>query len=221
MEYAWWLSRAQVHLDTLGIEVRAVAIGDIAAGQKFCNYTGFPAQHLFVDAEASLHQQLGLYEGPTVSLPGLNPQQKGYLNLLLMCAGIGSPGTLKEVSRGYLGDRTAPQLIADDETVKAPPLPALTGEVFKRAGGKGFQRPFELATLRLRNMTEVLSHWKTYVPDAAYLTTKVNPFWKGGAQRRDGSASCATYRTHPALRAPLQRGFVDGGAARRTGLLEA
>ncbi|PZO14653.1 MAG: hypothetical protein DCF25_14655 [Leptolyngbya foveolarum] len=78
----------------------------------------------------------------------------------------------KEVFRGYLGDRTAPQLIADDETVKAPPLPALKGEVFKRAGGKGFQRPFELATLRLRNMTEVLSHWKTYVPDAAYLTQR-------------------------------------------------
>lgn len=48
--------------------------------------------------------------------------------------------------------------------------PALKGETFKAAGGKGFQRPFELATLRLRNMTEVLSHWKTYVPDATYLT---------------------------------------------------
>jgi hypothetical protein len=29
--------------------------------------------------------------------------------LLLMCAGIGSPGTLAEVLRGYTGDRTAPQ----------------------------------------------------------------------------------------------------------------
>ena len=172
MEYAWWLARSQERLTTLNLEVRAVAIGDISAGQKFCNYTGFPSQHLFVDAEASLHHKLGLYKGLTVSLPGLKPQQKGYLNLLLMCAGIGSPGTLKEVFRGYLGDRTAPQLIADDEIVKAPPLPALKGEVFKRAGGKGFQRPFELATLRLRNMTEVLSHWKTYVPDAAYLTQR-------------------------------------------------
>ena len=172
LEYAWWLVRGQQRLSTLDLEVRAIAIGNIAAGQKFCDYTGFPAQHLFVDAEASLHQKLRLYKGLSASLPGLNQQQKGYLNLLLMCAGIGSPGTLKEVFRGYLGDRTAPQLIADDETVKASPLPALKGEVFKRAGGKGFQRPFELATLRLRNMTEVLSHWKTYVPNAAYLTQR-------------------------------------------------
>ena len=56
--------------------------------------------------------------------------------------------------------------------VKAGPLPALKGDVFKAAGGKGFQRPFELATLRLRNMTEVLSNWNTYVPDAAYLTQR-------------------------------------------------
>ncbi|PZO11289.1 MAG: hypothetical protein DCF25_19620 [Leptolyngbya foveolarum] len=96
MEYAWWLSRAQVHLKSLDLEVRAVAIGDIPAGQKFCNYTGFPAQHLFVDAEASLHRELDLYKGLTAKLPGLNPRQNGYLNLLLMCAGIGSPGTLKD-----------------------------------------------------------------------------------------------------------------------------
>ena len=172
LEYAWWLVRDRGHINTLDLEVRAIAIGDISAGQKFCDYTGFPAQHLFVDAEASLHQSLSLYKGLSASLPGLNKQQKGYLNLLLMCASIGSPGTLKEVFRGYLGDRMAPQLIADDETVKAPPLPALKGEVFKRAGGKGFQRPFELATLRLRNMTEVLGNWKTYVPDAAYLTQR-------------------------------------------------
>lgn len=87
-----------------------------------------------------------------------------------MCAGIGSPGTLAEVLRGYRGDRQAPQLIADDEIVKALPLPPIKGSVFQRAGGKGFQRPFELATLRLRNMAEVLSHWKTYVPNSAYLT---------------------------------------------------
>ncbi len=73
-----------------------------------------------------------------------------------MCAGIGSPGTLKEVFRGYKGDRTAPQLIADDEVVKAAPLPALTGYIFHIAGGRGFKRPFQLATQRLRNMKEVI-----------------------------------------------------------------
>ena len=181
MEYAWWIERDRNKLKSLNIEVRAVGIGNLLAGEKFCNYTGFPTEQLFVDEDASLHQSLELYKGLSLKIPGLKPSQSGYLNLMLMCAGIGSPGTLKEVFRGYKGDRAAPQLIADDEVVKATPLPALKGEVFKRAGGKGFQRPFELATLRLRNMTEVLSHWQTYVPDSAYLTQRGGDFfvWSG------------------------------------------
>uniref|UniRef100_UPI00341C74F1 AhpC/TSA family protein n=1 Tax=Okeania sp. SIO2F4 TaxID=2607790 RepID=UPI00341C74F1 len=91
---------------------------------------------------------------------------------MLMCAGIGSPGTLAEVLRGYTGDKKAPQLIDDDEVIHAKPLPPLKGSFFNLAGGKGFQRPFELATLRLRNMTEVLSNWSTYVPNSAYLTQR-------------------------------------------------
>ncbi len=172
LEYAWWIERDRAKLTAANIQVRAVGIGDRAAGEKFCHYTGFPSQHLYVDTTASLHQKLDLYQGFKATFPALSPQQAGYLNLLLMCMGIGSPGTLKEVFRGYTGDKQAPQLIADDETVKAAPLPALKGEVFNAAGGKGFQRPFELATLRLRNMAEVLGSWKTYVPDAAYLTQR-------------------------------------------------
>lgn len=95
---------------------------------------------------------------------------------MLMCAGIGSPGTLAEVFRGYLGDRKAPQLINDEEVVNAKPLPPLKGSFFNLAGGKGYQRPFELATLRLQNMVEVLSHWKTYVPAPAYLTQRGGTF---------------------------------------------
>ena len=156
LEYAWWIERDRTQLESANIQVRAVGIGDRTAGEKFCHYTGFPAKHLHIDPTASIHQQLNLYKGLTATLPGTTPQQDGYLNLLLMCMGSGSPGTLKEVFRGYTGDKNAPQLIADDDVVKATPLPALKGDVFKAAGGKGFQRPFELATLRLRNMAEVL-----------------------------------------------------------------
>lgn len=172
LEYAWWLQRDAKQLQTEGVMVRAIGIGDRASGQQFCSYTGFPAECLFVDPTAELHQQLNLYPGLSLNLPGLSPAQNSMFNLLLMCAGIGSPGTLAEVFRGYRGDRQAPQLIADEDVVQAPPLPLLKGSFFRWAGGKGFQRPFELATLRLRNMGEVLSHWKTYVPNSAYLTQR-------------------------------------------------
>jgi hypothetical protein len=172
LEYAWWLQREAEQLQTAGIAVRAVGIGDRAAGQQFCAYTGFPSDWLLVDPTAELHQALDLYPGLSLKLPVLSAAQNAWLNLLLMCAGIGSPGTLTEVFRGYRGDRRAPQLIADDEIVRAAPLPPLKGSFFQWAGGKGFQRPFELATLRLRNMTEVLSHWNSYVPDSAYLTQR-------------------------------------------------
>ena len=172
LEYAWWLGRDSARLAELGLSVRAVGIGDRNSGKAFCAYTGFPEDQLLLDPDGRLHRELELYPGLSVPLPGFNQRQRAWLNLLLMCAGIGSPGTLSEVFRGYLGDRSAPQLIADDEVVRAAPLPPIRGEFFKRAGGKGFQRPFELATLRLRNMAEVLGKWQTYVPDVSHITQR-------------------------------------------------
>ncbi|MFM1841849.1 MAG: hypothetical protein RLZZ490_585 [Cyanobacteriota bacterium] len=176
LEYAWWLKRSNTFLRENHIQVRAVGIGDRRSGEKFCDYTGFAPENLWIDPSAQLHRQLGLYEGLSRTWPGLTSQQSVWLNLLLMCAGIGSPGTLKEVFRGYTGDRQAPQLIGDQESVKLSPFPTVTGSVFALAGGKGFQRPFELATLRLRNMIEVLGNWSTYVPDARYITQRGGTF---------------------------------------------
>ncbi|MBW4564623.1 MAG: AhpC/TSA family protein [Mojavia pulchra JT2-VF2] len=172
LEYAWWLQREKEQIQARGITIRAIGIGDHKSGLKFCEYTGFPEEWLFVDAKAQIHSLLGLYRGLSIQFPLLSSSQKALLNLMLMCAGIGSPGTLKEVFRGYKGDKKAPQLIADEEVVRGTPLPPIKGSFFKAAGGKDFQRPFELATLRLRNMTEVLSNWNIYVPDSSYLTQR-------------------------------------------------
>ncbi|MGK7906820.1 MAG: peroxiredoxin-like family protein [Synechococcus sp.] len=172
LEYAWWIHKEREFLDARNLSIRAVGIGDRASGERFCAFTRFPTSDLWVDPTANLHRLLGLYAGLSFKLPGGSPSTNAYLNLLLMCAGIGSPGTLKEVFRGYRGDQQAPQLIEDDEVVKATPLLPIKGSFFRFAGGKGFQRPFELATLRLRNMAEVLGHWSAYIPNAAYLTQR-------------------------------------------------
>ncbi len=172
LEYAWWLHRESAKIKAQNITLRAIGIGDYNSGVKFCQYTNFPPEFLFVDPTAELHRKLGLYEGLTTKFPLLSSGQNAFLNLMIMCAGIGSPGTLAEVFRGYRGDRQSPQLIGDEETIQAKPLPPLKGSFFKMAGGSGFQRPFELATLRLRNMTEVLGNWSTYVPNSDYLTQR-------------------------------------------------
>jgi hypothetical protein len=176
LEYIWWIQREVDRIKSQGIAVRAIGIGDRQSGEYFCKFTGFDPNCLFVDPTGDLHRQLNLYSGLTTQFPLLSSGQSAWVNLMLMCAGIGSQGTLKEVFRGYRGDRNAPQLISEDEVIKSAPLPPLKGSLFNLAGGTGFQRPFELATLRLRNMAEVLGNWKAYVPDATYMTQRGGTF---------------------------------------------
>lgn len=141
LEYAWWLQRYAARLEEAQLTIRAIGIGNRTSGEQFCAYTGFPPDRLFVDPTAELHQQLNLYGGLSLKVPALSPAQNAWLNLMLMCAGISSPGTLAEVFRGYRGDRKAPQLISDEEVVKAAPLPPLKGSFFSLAGGKGASAP--------------------------------------------------------------------------------
>lgn len=154
VEYAQALVPALPRLEVAGIGLLAIGIGDAAGADRFCAYTGFPRERLQVDTAPSLHRALGLYEG--LAVPG-----GAWASLLLMCAGFGSPGTLAEVLRGYTGDRTAP--------------PRLATPLFDLAG-KGFQRPFELATHRLANMREVLGAWRTYVPDDRWIAQRGGTF---------------------------------------------
>jgi len=135
LEYAQALVPVLPQLAAAQLELLAIGIGNAAGADRFCRFTGFPRERLLVEGEPALHRALGLYAG--LEVPG-----GAWPGLLLMCAGIGSPGTLAEVLRGYSGDRTA----------------AL--------------RPFELATVRLRNMVEVLGAWRTYVPSDDFITQR-------------------------------------------------
>lgn len=155
VEYAQALVPVLPQLAQGGIGLHAFAIGNAAGRERFCLYTGFPPERLTVLPGNQLHQALDLYSGlATAAGP--------WPNLLLMCAGIGSPGTLAEVLRGYTGDRRAPA--------------RLHWPLFRLVGPETSLRPFELATVRLQNMLEVLGHWRTYVPTDDQLTQRGGTF---------------------------------------------
>lgn len=164
-EYAQALVPQLAHLDAADISLICIGIGNEVGANRFSAFTGLPRSKLLVDQTPDLHIKLGLYEG--LQIPG-----RPWLGFFLMCAGVGSPGTISEVVRGYIGDRSASQLFGDDETIVAQLLPALSRKMFALVGGRGFQRPFELATWRLRNMLEVLANWRTYIPSEKFISQR-------------------------------------------------
>jgi len=123
------------------------------ATQEFSKYMRFPMEKLYADPEGAAYKALGFN-------PGFMPdaQISPYAKLIPMLAGIGSPGTVQEVIRGYIGDREA-KSVFDSPT----PFDIL---------GLGYQRPFELATLRLFNMFNVLSKWSDLSPPQQSLLTQ-------------------------------------------------
>ena len=89
--------------------------------------------------------------------------------MLIMLSGINSLKTIKEVIRGYTGDRNSRQIYYDEDHVKLLNLIKFSGVIFKNTFGDGYLRPFELATYRLNNMLEILENWNDYIIDNNYL----------------------------------------------------
>ena len=97
------------------------------------------------------------------------PFVNGYAKLLVMCAGIGSPGTLAAVFGGYLGNKNADPIFKEGSNYDN----AFIRGAMDATLGSGYQRPFELATLRLTNMTAILNEWDALAPaDDAMLRAK-------------------------------------------------
>ncbi len=168
-EYAQSIVNSYRLIEQSRIKLQIIGIGDSLSKEKFCDFTKLPRELITVVNNNNIHTQLGLYKG--LSLP-IDP----WLNLLLMCSGFRSPGTLKEVFRGYLGDKEANQIFPSDHSIDLKFIPSFNGAVFKQAGGVGFQRPFELATLRLLNMIEILSNIDLYFKNKTYLTQRGGTF---------------------------------------------
>ena len=65
-EYCEFLTASAGRLGESGIALRVVGIGDEDAADRFCSYTGLDRSALTADPGASLHRDLGLYDGPDI-----------------------------------------------------------------------------------------------------------------------------------------------------------
>ena len=164
-EYAQQLSLHSKKLAKHSIDLILIGIGSEKSKEFFCRFNKIDIQNVLAVSNADLHEKLELNPGFVSRLPEI-------INLLIMCAGINSKGTIKEVLRGYFGDKNAKRLFNYDDEIKIGPFPLFKGKMFEIFSKQEILRPFELATRRLINMIEILSNWNIYVPDASFLTQR-------------------------------------------------
>ena len=122
----------------------------------------FRSDNLIVVSDNQIHKNLKLSRGLDIGLGG-------WFNMFLMLSGINSFKTIKEVIRGYTGDRKAMQIYSDFEKVNVLNFLKVSGNSFRQVFGDGYLRPFELATFRLNNMNEIIQNWRDYILDEEYL----------------------------------------------------
>ncbi|MBO8232322.1 hypothetical protein CU311_06465 [Prochlorococcus marinus str. MU1402] len=149
------------HQDT-NLDIFAIAIGTQRGKEKFCNFTGLGVENLRVVSDNQIHNNLNVSRGLDIGLGG-------WMNMLLMLSGINSFKTIKEVIRGYTGDRKAKQIYSEIDKIDVLKLLNFSGNSFSKVFGDGYLRPFELATFRLNNMNEIIQNWDDYIPHAKYL----------------------------------------------------
>ena len=164
-EYSQQLSAQSKNLNKHSVDLILIGIGNEKSKEYFCKFNQIDIQNVHAVRNADLHKKLKLNEGFVSSMPTV-------VNLLFMCAGIKSRGTITEVLRGYLGDKNAKSLFSFDDDINIGPFFLLKGKMFDLFSDKQNLRPFELATRRLMNMIEILSNWTTYVPDSSFLTQR-------------------------------------------------
>ena len=144
------------------LNIFALGIGNNIGKEKFCNFTGFPIENLEVVPDNKIHTNLNVSKGIDIGLGG-------WINMLLMLSGVNSLKTIKEVIRGYTGDRNSKQIFSELDQIKLLNILEFSGNSFKFAFGDGYLRPFELATFRLKNMIEIIQIWEDYIFNDKFL----------------------------------------------------
>jgi len=162
VEYAINLKNFIDNHQDIDLDIFAIAIGTQKRKEKFCNFTGFSEENLIVVSDNQIHNNLKISRGLDTGLGG-------WVNMLLMLSGINSLKTIKEVIRGYTGDRKAKQIYSEFDKINVLKFLNFSGNSFSQVFGDGYLRPFELATFRLNNMNEIIQNWSDYILDAKYL----------------------------------------------------
>jgi len=144
------------------LDIFAIGIGNQNGKEKFCDFTGFNQDNLKVVSDNQIHNNLKLSRGLDIGLGG-------WINMLLMLSGINSFKTIKEVIRGYTGDRKAKQIYSEFDKIDVLKFLNFSGNSFRKVFGDGYLRPFELATFRLNNMKEIIQNWSDYILREEYL----------------------------------------------------
>jgi len=161
-EYAINLGKFIDNDKVKNLDIFAIAIGNQNGKEKFCKFTGFPRENLIVVSNNQIHNNLEVSRGLDIGFGG-------WINMLLMLSGINSFKTIKEVFRGYLGDRKAKQIYSEFDKIEALKFLKFSGNAFRQVFGDGYLRPFELATFRLNNMNEIIQNWSAYILNEKYL----------------------------------------------------
>ena len=161
-EYAINLKNFIENHQNKNLDIFAIAIGNQNGKEKFCDFTGFPDENLIVVSDNQLHNDLKVSKGLDIGFGG-------WINMLLMLSGINSFKTIKEVFRGYIGDRKAKQIYTKFDEINVLKFLKFSGNSFSQVFGDGYLRPFELATFRLNNMNEIIQNWGDYILDEKYL----------------------------------------------------
>lgn len=163
-EYAQRLKDELLALERAGASRVVVGIGGGNQASKFAELLELPASmNIFADPSGAAAVALGCSRGFGEGVP-LN----GYLKLLPMLLGNGSPGTIEAVLRGYRGDASSPHDWVDAALAQGTAQQRFPSGYramdWNYLGEQGL-RPLELATLRLQNMVDVtIANWSELAP---------------------------------------------------------
>ena len=109
-EYAMNLKNFIDNHQDKNLDIFAIAIGNKNGKEKFCKFTGFRKENLIVVSGNQIHNNLNVSRGLDIGLGG-------WINMLLMLSGINSFKTIKELIRGYTGDRKANQIYSELDNI--------------------------------------------------------------------------------------------------------